>query len=353
MHLRTLSHVILLALLSVSAPLTGCGDQTDPLPALPDGGTAVDGGSTDGGGGPTDAGADATADGGPRDGGSPFDAGPPAPLVCDSGAPITARLVAGNITSGNLQSYAPGDGGRIFKALKGDVVMIQEFNYNSNSEADIRGFVTRYFGADYSYTRGSGQIPNGVISRFPILASGEWVDSSVSNRAFTWAKIDLPGPRDLVAVSVHLLTSSSSNRATEANQLKGYLQANVTDGSFIAVGGDFNTDSRSETALNNFSAILSTGSPYPADQKGNDSTNTGRTKPYDWLIVSPSLQARRVNTQLGSVGHPNGAVFDSRVFSPISSLNTAGGPDALTGSESAASNMQHMAVIRDFAVDCP
>jgi endonuclease/exonuclease/phosphatase family metal-dependent hydrolase len=351
MYLRTSSHIILLALLSaVAAPLTGCGDQTDPLPALPDGGTS-DGGGTDGG--PSDAGADATADGGIPDAGPPFDAGPPAPLVCDGGAPITARLVAGNISSGNLQSYSPGDGGRIFKALKGDVVMIQEFNYNSNSDADVRGFVTRYFGAEFSYMRGTGQIPNGVISRFPILASGEWVDASVSNRAFVWAKIDLPGPRDLVAVSVHLLTSSSGNRATEANQLKGYLQANVTDGSFIAVGGDFNTDSRSETALNNFSAILSTGSPYPADQKGNDGTNTGRTKPYDWLIVSPSLQARRVNTQLGSVGHPNGAVFDSRVFSPISSLNTAGDPDALTGGESAASNMQHMAVVRDFAVDCP
>ena len=52
------------------------------------------------------------------------------------------------------------------------------------------------------------QVGNAILSRWPILESGEWDDTSVSNRDFAWARIDIPGPRDLWVVSVHLLTAS-------------------------------------------------------------------------------------------------------------------------------------------------
>ena len=52
---------------------------------------------------------------------------------------------------------------------------------------------------------GSGDIPNGIISRYPIVASGSWVDTvqSQPNRGFAWAQIALPGTNDLYVVSVH------------------------------------------------------------------------------------------------------------------------------------------------------
>ena len=130
------------------------------------------------------------------------------------------RLMAANISSGNYQSYDPGHGTRIFQGTKPDVVMIQEFNYGDNSATAIRSFVNTAFGSSFYYYREAGaQIPNGVISRWPIVASGEWDDTQVSNRDFAWARIDIPGPKDLWVVSVHLLTTSSSVRNTEANNL--------------------------------------------------------------------------------------------------------------------------------------
>jgi endonuclease/exonuclease/phosphatase family metal-dependent hydrolase len=160
------------------------------------------------------------------------------------------RLVAANLSSGNNQSYeAPGS--RIMQGLHPDVVMLQEFNVGDNSEDAIRGWVDDTFGSSFSYTRGpAAQIPNGVISRYPILASGDWTDPEVSNRDFVWARIDVPGTKDLWVVSVHLLTSSSSKRASEASALLSRLQANVPVSDLLAIGGDFNTTSiarRSET----------------------------------------------------------------------------------------------------------
>ena len=62
---------------------------------------------------------------------------------------VRLRLMAANITSGNGQDYDPGHGMRIFQGVKPDVVMIQEFNYGTNSAADIRGFVDTAFGTGF------------------------------------------------------------------------------------------------------------------------------------------------------------------------------------------------------------
>lgn len=255
------------------------------------------------------------------------------------------RLMAANISSGNKQSYDPGEGIRIFQGIKPDVVMIQEFNYRSNSSSDIRGFVDSTFGSSFAYYReGGAQIPNGVISRYPIVESGEWDDGQVSNRDFAWARIDLPGSIDLWAVSVHFLTSSSSKRKAEASELVGYIASKVPAGDYVVIGGDFNTDNRSEAALGALSGTVVTSGPYPADATGNGNTNASRAKPYDWVLVDDDLNAHKTATVVGSSTFDSGLVVDTRRYSPLAEIS----PAAL--GDSGATNMQHMAVVRDFLI---
>ena len=258
---------------------------------------------------------------------------------------VPVRLMAANTTSGSLQSYDPGEGIRIFKGTKPDVVMIQEFNYGDNSATAIRNFVNTAFGTSFYYYREAGaQIPNGVISRWPIIASGEWDDNQVDNRDFAWARIDVPGPKDLWVVSVHLLTASSSVRNTEATNLVNFIKANIPTGDYLSIGGDFNTDSRSEAAFSTFSQVVTTASPYPADRNGNTNTNAARGKPYDHVLVDSDLRQYQVATVIGGSTFSAGLVADTRVYSPISEISPA------LSSDSGAANMQHMAVIKDFLI---
>jgi endonuclease/exonuclease/phosphatase family metal-dependent hydrolase len=252
------------------------------------------------------------------------------------------RLMAGNLTTGS-QNYDNGEGTRIFQGTKPDIAMIQEFKYGGNSSGEIRAWVTEAFGSEFQYYRGgSGNIPNGVVSRYPIIASGDWVDSKVADRQFTWARIDIPGSTHLWAISVHLLTSSSANRQAEAQQLISLINANVPAGDYVAIGGDFNTSSRTEAALSTFSSRFTTSGPYPADRNGNSNTNAARAKPYDWVIVSPALNALATSTVIGGSTFAAGLVADTRVYSPISEIAPA------RASDSGAAQMQHMGVVRDF-----
>lgn len=254
------------------------------------------------------------------------------------------RLMAGNLTTGS-QNYNNGEGTRIFQGAKPDIAMIQEFKYGGNSTAEIRAWVTEAFGSEFQYYRGgSGNIPNGVVSRYPILSSGDWTDAKVSDRQFTWARIDIPGSTHLFAISVHLLTSSAANRQAEAAQLISLINANVPSGDYITIGGDFNTASRTEAALSTFSSRFTTSGPYPVDRNGNGNTNASRAKPYDWVIVSPSLGALATTTVLGSSNFANGTVIDTRVYSPLSDIAPARSGD------SGAAQMQHMGVVRDFDI---
>ncbi|NOU34227.1 MAG: endonuclease/exonuclease/phosphatase family protein [Polyangiaceae bacterium] len=273
---------------------------------------------------------------------------PPDP--CDgSVSRVNLRLMAGNISSGNNQNYDDGAGGRIFQALQPDVVMLQEFNYLSRSPADTRTFVDTYFGASFAYFRGdpSNQIPNGVISRYPILGSGNWIDPEVNNRTFAWARIDVPGPVDLWAVSVHLLTTNATARNAEGAALVGFIKANVPPGSYITVGGDFNTDNRTEPLIPTLDEVFYTKGPYPADQNGNELTSGPRSRPYDWLLVDPQLKGRETPVKVKTNTFNTGLVFDTRTYTPLSDLMPP-----LLGTESVAANMQHMPVIRDFSVVC-
>ncbi len=262
-------------------------------------------------------------------------------------APLSVRLrvMAANTTSGNLQSYDPGHGTRIFQGTKPDVVAIQEFNYGDNSASAIRSFVDTAFGTGFSYYREAGaQIPNGIVSRYPILAAGEWDDTQVSNRDFAWARIDVPGPKDLWVVSVHLLTTSSSVRNTEATYLVNFIKANVPATDYLVIAGDFNTSSRTESCFSTFSQVVSTASPYPADRNGNTNTNASRGSPYDHVLVDADLRAYQTATVIGASSFSAGTVIDTRVYSPISEISPA------LSADSGATNMQHMAIIKDFLI---
>lgn len=255
------------------------------------------------------------------------------------------RIMAANTSSGNYQSYDPGHGTRIFQGLDPDVVLIQEFNYGDNSAGVIAGWVSSTFGTTYSYYReGGAQIPNGIISRWPIIASGEWDDTQVSNRDFAWARIDIPGSKDLWAISVHLLSSSASVRNTEATALRSFIQANVPTGDYLVIGGDFNTGSRTEAALTTLSSVVQTSAPWPVDRNNNGNTNASRAQPYDWVLADADLAVYEVPLAIGSYAFQNGLVFDSRVYTPLSDV-----VPVLSG-DSGATNMQHMAVVRQFRV---
>jgi endonuclease/exonuclease/phosphatase family metal-dependent hydrolase len=260
-------------------------------------------------------------------------------------ASVRVRLMAANITSGNLQSYDPGEGIRIFQGTRPDVVMIQEFNYGDNSATAIRNFVNTAFGSSFSYYREAGaQIPNGVISRWPILAAGEWDDPQVSNRDFAWARIDVPGPKDLWVVSVHLLTADAATRNAEATNLVNFVKAHIPTGDYLAIGGDFNTDTRSESCFSTFSQVVATGSPYPADRNGNTNTNASRGKPYDHVLVDSDLRVYQTATVIGSSSFSAGLVADTRVYSPLADISPA------LSTDSGSINMQHMGVIKDFLI---
>lgn len=256
---------------------------------------------------------------------------------------VRLRLMAANLSSGTRQSYDPGEGARILKGLRPDVAMLQEFNVGANTPADLRAFADAICGADCGYARGApAQIPNGIVSRYPILASGDWTDPMVGNRAFTWARLDVPGPVDLWAVSVHLLTTSATNRQLEAQALVGFLTQRVPAGDYVVIAGDFNTQARAEAALATLGQVVVTAGPWPVDRLGDGDTNATRSKPYDWVVVSPGLAARATATVVGASTFPTGLVADTRVYTPLEELAPA------LASDSAAVNMQHMGVVRDF-----
>ncbi|WP_437624263.1 endonuclease/exonuclease/phosphatase family protein [Sorangium sp. So ce1151] len=291
-----------------------------------DGGAGGSGGSGGAGG---DGGAGGSGGAGGGDGETP--------------STVRVRLMAANLTSGTRQSYDPGHGQRIMQGLGPDIVLIQEFNYGDNGAAEIRAFVDETFGGTFSYYREEGaQIPNGIVSRYPILESGEWDDSSVSNRDFAWARIDIPGPIDLWAVSVHLLTSGSGVRRTEAQQLVATIQDTFPEGDYLVIGGDFNTDNRSEPCISTLSQVVVTSGPYPADRSGNTGTNASRGKPYDWVLVDDDLDPLETAVVIGGSTFASGLVADTRVYSPIDELSPA------LATDSGATSMQHMGVVRDF-----
>jgi endonuclease/exonuclease/phosphatase family metal-dependent hydrolase len=263
---------------------------------------------------------------------------------------LTLRVMAANITTGNNQRYE-GPGLRIFQALRPDVVAVQEFNYAStnglgiNTPGALREMIDSAFGTNFAFYRESGySIPNGVISRWPLVESGSWDDVQVPDRGFAWARVDLPGTNDLYVVSVHLHGSGgSTSRATEATNLLRLIQSNFPANAWLVVAGDLNTDSRNEAAVSTFKTFLSDAS-VPVDNHGNPNTNQSRQKPYDYVLTSFNFAANQAPTIIGAQSFGDGLVFDSRVYTPTNDVSP------VLAADSSAPNMQHMAVVKDFRV---
>jgi endonuclease/exonuclease/phosphatase family metal-dependent hydrolase len=266
---------------------------------------------------------------------------------------VTLRVMSANL-NGNTQSYQP-FALRIFQGTKPDVVCIQEFNYASTNGVDVntpvamREMIDAAFGTNFVYYRepfnANGDIPNGVISRYPIINSGSWTDTLVSNRGFAWAQIDLPGTNDLYVVSVHLLTSSASNRSAEAANLKTLMQASFPANAWIVVAGDFNAGSRTEACITTFSGYL-TDFPVPVDNSGNSDTSANRNSPHDYVLPSLSFTNVEAATLFPTLTYSNGLVFDSRVYTNGNDLAVNFPPVQLADSGLA----QHMAVMKDFLI---
>ena len=262
---------------------------------------------------------------------------------------VKLRMMAANTTSGNYQSYDGGEGARIFMAVKPDIAMIQEFKVNDGSLED---FVRQTFGAEFNYYQGSGNIPNGIVSRYPILETGSWNGTSLPDRKHEWARIDIPGDRELLVVSVHLHTDYELQNAN-MRELRDNVRAMLsTTNDYVVLGGDFNTSSR-DRVKEILGGIFDTNAPYPQDQNGTEGTSFDRKRPLDWVLASHDLQALMTDTVIGGKSYSGGHVFDARVYAAKGTLSTVvpveagdSGPDASVTNN--ASGIQHMAVIRDF-----
>ncbi|MEM9080570.1 MAG: endonuclease/exonuclease/phosphatase family protein [Verrucomicrobiota bacterium] len=253
----------------------------------------------------------------------------------------TLVIVSANTTSGNFQQYE-GPGDRIFQAIDADIIGIQEFNVPGD---DIDGWVDATFGTEFEYSiePGDEQIPCGVISRYPIIASGEFIDNEVSNRDFAWATIDIPGTIDLHVISVHFLTSGSGVRNDQATNLIANVNATFPSTDYIVLCGDFNSTSRNATEINTLKQVFK-DTYVPVDQNGNSDTNANRNNPYDWVMPNATLDALHSTYSLNGLDFPNGLVFDTRVW-PSNNV-----PSPALPNDSGASNMQHMAVIKAYTL---
>ena len=264
--------------------------------------------------------------------------------------PLTIRVVAANLTSSSQQSYSPnndnssnpeGAGARILTALKPDIVLIQEFN----TTVPVRQWLNKTLGEQYFFVVEKGmQIPNGIISRFPIAESGSWDDPVLSNREFCWARLQPPEKPPLWVVSLHLHSKGEESRAVQAKALMALLSARVPKDALLIVGGDFNTRGPHEACLKELTKLLTLPFQPPVDGNGNSTTNAPRNRPYDWVLTSEQLHRQEIPVALGGQLFNHGLVFDSRVFPAWEKC-----PPVQAG-DSGVPFMQHMAVVRDFRI---
>lgn len=260
----------------------------------------------------------------------------------------TLRVMAANTSSGKRQNYDGGEGNRMFRGLRPDIALVQEMNIGANRGSDYRKWVDENFGESFSFHVEEGEgLPNGIVSRFPILESGEWDDVEMENRDFAWARIDVPGERDLWAVSVHWKASpdGAGRRKRQAEALAKLISERVPSGDLLVVGGDLNTHSEGESALEKIGAVVKVDAARPVDQQGVSATNAKRSVRLDWLLADGDLEALSVPLEIGGNVFPDGLVFDSRVYEPISDVAP------VQRGDSASEGMQHMPVLRAFKIE--
>lgn len=247
-------------------------------------------------------------------------------------------VASANLSDNTTQAYDSA-GIRILQALKPDIVGIQEFNYKKGTSADL---VYELFGPGYHFTRerGGARLPNGVISRWPILESGQWDDPYIQNRNFVWATIGIPGPKPLHVVSVHLASNRRDLRALQARFLVRRIAEAFGKDAYVALCGDMNVTSRDAEALGILLEVME-DRHQPSDQSGNKNTNATRNRPYDYVLASAALDRCHVATVLNGRKFPEGLVFDTRLWNP---------PPAPARWDDTARDLQHLPVLKTFAI---
>ena len=251
---------------------------------------------------------------------------------------VSITITSANLSDNTSQAYeAPGI--RILQTLQPDVLAIQEFNYRAGTSQDL---VRRIFGPAYDFARekGGARLPNGIISRYPILAFGQWEDPYVQNRQFAWATIGIPGPKRLHVVSVHLVQNRSERRIPEARHLLRLIRKQFPEDDYVVLCGDFNVATRESEALAELTQWF-VDSRHPADQHGNKNTNAARNRPYDFVLPNPTLAPYHVPTVLGGEKFSDGLVFDSRLWNP---------PPPPAEWEDSGRDMQHLPVMKTFRI---
>ena len=284
---------------------------------------------------------------------------------------VKIRVMAANLTTSTYQDYEF-YGTSIMHAMKADIILVQEFNYdldfnNSTSDAEVEAMIIEIYGVNNGYhfyrgkeivvEDGDTPIPNGIISKYPILKKGVWIDEKVPNRDFNYAKIDIPGDKDLWVVSLHLKAGSSDDgvRNLQTKELMKKIKSEIPDGDYIVIGGDLNTSDRDERCIDNLNDIFKTEGPHPVCEAGKEGTNRSRRNPYDWVIASKSLASLQVSTDFcyddilaNCKRYPDGLVFDSKKYDEYD-LEVYFEPVELD--DSRGGEMQHMGVIKDFLIE--
>ena len=247
-------------------------------------------------------------------------------------------IATANLSDNTSQAYeAPGI--RILQALKPDILAIQEFNYRDGTSQDL---ARRILGSECHFARehGGARLPNGIISRFPITAFGQWEDPFVKNRCFAWATVGIPGPKPLHVVSVHLVQKNANRRVPQATLLLKLILATFPPSDYVALCGDFNINSRASEVITTLAPDF-VDDQQPADQEGNKNTNTVRTRPYDFVLPNRTLARCHAPTVFGGETFPAGLVFDTRLWNP---------PPAPAKCEDTAHDMQHLPVMKTFRI---
>ncbi len=251
---------------------------------------------------------------------------------------VTLTIATANLSDSTSQSYeAPGI--RILQALKPDIVGIQEFNYKEGTSQDL---ARRIFGTPFYFSRESGgaRLPNGILSRYPIVAHGQWEDPYVANRCFAWATIAIPGPKPLHVVSVHLLQRHADRRGPEARHLLQLIRSTFPENDYVVLCGDLNISTRNSEALDELTTWF-LDDHQPADQNGNKNTNANRNRPYDFVLPNPALAPFHVPTLLAGHAFPDGLIFDTTLWDP---------PPPPAKMQDSVDNMQHMPVMKTFTI---
>lgn len=257
------------------------------------------------------------------------------------------RIMSANATSGDSQLYEQ-PGMNMMFAMDPDIIIIQEFT--SSAEDVIRQLESR-FKTKYSYHKGRGRIGNGIIvkgeNKIKSVHTRPSILEFITDREYDAAIVDIPGPKDMLVVSLHLYTKVNTNIMSQLDEYPAVFdfiqEIRNTGDYYVVVGGDFNSTSNQYVNMY-WSSLLATDAAYPRDQDGNYNTNAARRRHYDWILVDREFQAFSVPTKIGNQLFPHGYVLDSRVHSPLSEIAP------VCAGDSNATNFQHMPVVRDFII---